>query len=69
MSYAYPDICADILEGRPLDGKKVCRSCGYCDVAPAFGLRSGCYTRDEFYRGSDDHKRLLAAIKESRGGA
>jgi NADPH2 dehydrogenase len=65
MSYAYPDICADILEGRPLQRRRCCRSCGYCDVAPAFGFRSGCYALDDFYHRSEDYKLLLAAIKES----
>jgi NADPH2 dehydrogenase len=68
MSYAYPDICADILAGRPVQRKRVCRSCGYCDVAPAFGLRSGCYALDDFYHDSPDHRLLRTAIKESRGG-
>ncbi len=50
LSFSYPDICADILAGRPLQQKRICTTCGYCDVAPGFGVGSGCYTLDEFYR-------------------
>jgi 2,4-dienoyl-CoA reductase-like NADH-dependent reductase (Old Yellow Enzyme family) len=69
MSYAYPDIVADVLDGRPVETKRCCRSCGFCDVAPAFGLRSGCYALDPFYRAAPDWEQLKLAVKNAGGEA
>ena len=50
MVLSYPDICADTLEGRPLDRRRICRTFGDCTNAPRHGLISGCYPLDDFYR-------------------
>jgi len=64
MSFSYPDICADVLEGRPLQRKRICTTCGYCDIAPAFAQPSGCYTLDEFYRKRPERQVLRQAARE-----
>jgi len=50
MTLAYPEMCADLLEGRPLQRKRICRSFSDCTNAPRQGLVSGCYPLDEFYK-------------------
>ncbi len=63
LSFSYPDICADILEGRPLQKKRMCTTCGYCDIAPGLGVSSGCYLLDDFYRQRPEFEVLRRAIK------
>jgi len=49
MVLAYPELPADLLAGRPLDRKRVCRTFSDCTTAPRKGLPSGCYPLDPFY--------------------
>jgi 2,4-dienoyl-CoA reductase-like NADH-dependent reductase (Old Yellow Enzyme family) len=49
MVLAYPELPADVLAGRPLDRKRVCRTFSDCTTAPRKGLPSGCYPLDPFY--------------------
>ncbi|MFN2226797.1 MAG: NADH:flavin oxidoreductase [Anaerolineae bacterium] len=62
MLLAYPEFAADVLAGRPLDRRRLCRTFSDCTTAPRHGLVSGCYPLDPFYEGQDDGRRL-AAIK------
>ena len=50
MVLSYPELPADVLAGRPLDRKRICRTFSECTTAPRKGLVSGCYPLDEFYR-------------------
>jgi NADPH2 dehydrogenase len=50
MVLTYPEICADVLEGKPLQRKRICRTFSDCTTAPRNGLVSGCYPLDEFYK-------------------
>jgi 2,4-dienoyl-CoA reductase-like NADH-dependent reductase (Old Yellow Enzyme family) len=50
MVLPYPEICADVLEGRPLQRKRLCRTLSECTTAPRHGMVSGCYPLDPFYR-------------------
>jgi NADPH2 dehydrogenase len=47
---SYPEIVADILSGKPLDKKRICRTFSDCTTAPRHGLVSGCYALDDFYK-------------------
>jgi NADPH2 dehydrogenase len=49
MVLSYPDLAADVLAGRPLDRKRICRTFSDCTTAPRKGLPSGCYPLDPFY--------------------
>ena len=69
MALSYPDIVADIIAGRPLQTKRLCDACSWCDISPGFGTVSGCYTHDEFYRGLPGYERLKRAVKEARSEA
>ena len=55
---SYPDLPADVLSGRPLKRKSVCRTFSDCTTAPRMGLVSGCYPLDGFYTAHEDAIRL-----------
>jgi NADPH2 dehydrogenase len=50
MALSYHDLCADLLAGRPLQRKRLCRTFSDCTTAPRNGLISGCYPLDPFYK-------------------
>ena len=62
MALSYPDMPADIIEGKALDRKRVCRTFSDCTTAPRNGLISGCYPLDNFYKGLPEAD-ILKAIK------
>lgn len=50
MILSYPEMPADILTGKPLQRKRICRTFSDCTTAPRSGLVSGCYPLDDFYK-------------------
>jgi 2,4-dienoyl-CoA reductase-like NADH-dependent reductase (Old Yellow Enzyme family) len=60
MLLAYPSLLLDVVEGRPLQRKSVCRTFSDCTTAPRAGLPSGCYPLDPHYRESEDANKLKA---------
>jgi len=67
MVLSYPDLPADVLVGRPLVARKVCRTFSDCTTAPRNGLVSGCYPLDPFYKDSPQRVELAAIKKAMRG--
>ena len=61
---SYPDLPADVLEGRPLKTKLFCRTFSDCTTGPRNGLVSGCYPLDPFYV-SHPHAARLKALKKA----
>ncbi len=64
MVLSYPEMPKDVLAGRPLQRKKVCRTFSDCTTAPRKGLPSGCYPLDPFYAERPEAIRLKE-IKEA----
>jgi 2,4-dienoyl-CoA reductase-like NADH-dependent reductase (Old Yellow Enzyme family) len=62
MVLAYPTLPLDVISGRELDRKKICRTFSDCTTAPRNGLPSGCYPLDVFYKTSENAV-LLKEIK------
>ncbi len=62
MVLTYPEMPADVLAGRVLDRKRICRTFSDCTTAPRNGLVSGCYPLDDYYKNSPEAE-LLKAIK------
>jgi NADPH2 dehydrogenase len=62
MMLSYPDLAADVLEGRSLTRKLVCRTFSDCTTGPRLGLVSGCYPLDPFYV-AHPHAPLLKEAK------
>ncbi len=58
MMLAYPELPRDVLEGKPLQTKRLCRTFSDCTTAPRNGLPSGCYPLDEAYKRSSYAQRL-----------
>ncbi len=58
MVLAYPEFPADVLAGRPLARKRLCRTFSDCTTAPRNGLVSGCYPLDPFYKHRPEAKSL-----------
>jgi len=63
MVLTYPEICADVLDGKSLARKKICRTLSDCTTAPRNGLVSGCYPLDKFYKERPEAELL----KEAKG--
>ena len=57
MVLSYPEMPADVLAGRPLRRKQVCRTFSDCTTAPRHGMVSGCFPLDPHY------KRLPEAVR------
>jgi 2,4-dienoyl-CoA reductase-like NADH-dependent reductase (Old Yellow Enzyme family) len=58
MILSYPDIAADVLSGKSLDRRRICRTFSDCTTAPRKGLVSGCYPLDHFYKERPEAQRL-----------
>jgi 2,4-dienoyl-CoA reductase-like NADH-dependent reductase (Old Yellow Enzyme family) len=65
MVLSYPDLPADVLAGRPLQRKRICRTFSDCTTGPRLGLVSGCYPLDPLYLEHPDGVRLKAFKKET----
>ncbi len=50
MILSYPELPADVISGRPLDRRRVCRTFSECTTGPRNGLVSGCFPLDDFYK-------------------
>jgi 2,4-dienoyl-CoA reductase-like NADH-dependent reductase (Old Yellow Enzyme family) len=71
MVLSYPELPADVLAGRPLQRKQVCRTFSDCTTGPRLGLVSGCYPLDPFYVSHPDAEKLkaLKAGSDAAGGS
>jgi 2,4-dienoyl-CoA reductase-like NADH-dependent reductase (Old Yellow Enzyme family) len=68
MVLSYPDLPADVLAGRELDRRKLCRTFSDCTTAPRAGLVSGCYPLDEHYKAMPQRLELAKVKKAVRTG-
>ena len=58
MVLSYPELPADVLAGRPLARKRICRTFSDCTTAPRNGMVSGCYPLDPFYKERPEREAL-----------
>jgi 2,4-dienoyl-CoA reductase-like NADH-dependent reductase (Old Yellow Enzyme family) len=69
MVLSYPELPLDVIQGRELKHKRICRTFSDCTTAPRNGLPSGCYPLDSFYKESEmggELKRIKAAKRAIR---
>ncbi len=66
MMLAYPELPRDILQNKPLQKKRCCRTFSDCTTAPRNGIVSGCYPLDAFYKKSPQFKQLAAVKKPAQ---
>ncbi len=64
MVLSYPEMAADVLAGRPLQRKQICRTFSDCTTAPRNGMVSGCYPLDPFYKTRPEADRLAELKRE-----
>lgn len=60
LMLSYPHFPADVLAGRPLQTRLLCRTFSDCTTAPRNGLVSGCYPLDKAYVVRPEAKQLKA---------
>ncbi len=65
MMLCYPNLPADVLDGKGMDRKRLCRTFSDCTTAPRKGLVSGCYPLDGFYGQRPEAIQLKRLKKES----
>ena len=58
MVLTYPELLSDVVAGKPIDHKRICRTFSDCTTAPRNGLPSGCYPLDEHYKKSEHAGRM-----------
>jgi len=66
MVLSYPELPLDVITGRPLARKRICRPFGHWHTAPRKGLPSGCYPLDESYKATDFATQLKEIKKPSK---
>jgi 2,4-dienoyl-CoA reductase-like NADH-dependent reductase (Old Yellow Enzyme family) len=69
MVLSYPQLPLDVISGRVLQHKRICRTFSDCTTAPRNGLISGCYPLDEHYKQSPAGAQLKEIKAAARGGA
>ncbi|MDC0284035.1 NADH:flavin oxidoreductase, partial [Mariniblastus sp.] len=62
MVLSYPELPADVLAGKLMTRKKVCRTFSDCTTAPRNGIVSGCFPLDPYYK-TRSEKKLLDRLK------
>jgi 2,4-dienoyl-CoA reductase-like NADH-dependent reductase (Old Yellow Enzyme family) len=67
MVLSYPTLPADLLDGRPLDTRHLCRTFSDCTTGPRNGVVSGCYPLDEHYKAMPERAQVAAAKKAMPG--
>lgn len=69
MVLSYPALPADVLAGRGLSTKRVCRTFSDCTTAPRQGLRSGCYPLDDHYKSLEPDAGAMRGLRRGAGPA
>jgi 2,4-dienoyl-CoA reductase-like NADH-dependent reductase (Old Yellow Enzyme family) len=59
MTLAYPELPGDVLAGRPLRTKLLCRTFSDCTTAPRNGMISGCFPLDPYYKQMPERRELI----------
>jgi 2,4-dienoyl-CoA reductase-like NADH-dependent reductase (Old Yellow Enzyme family) len=63
MALSYPELPADVLAGKQLRRRLLCRTFSDCTTAPRHGMVSGCYPIDEAYKNTPEAARVAALKK------
>jgi NADPH2 dehydrogenase len=66
MVLSYPEFADDVLKGRPLVRRTVCRTFSDCTTGPRNGMISGCFPLDPFYKARPERE-VVAAIRRRAG--
>jgi NADPH2 dehydrogenase len=64
MVLSYWDLPADVIDGKEVARKRICRTFSDCTTAPRNGIVSGCYPLDPFYKGRPEAQQLAVVKKQ-----
>ena len=67
MVLSYPELPLDVVRGKVLQHKRICRTFSDCTTAPRNGLPSGCYPLDSYYKKSEPGQELKQIKAAARG--
>jgi 2,4-dienoyl-CoA reductase-like NADH-dependent reductase (Old Yellow Enzyme family) len=65
---SYPELPRDVIHGRAMPKKLVCRTFSDCTTAPRNGLLSGCFPLDDHYKSHPAAAELKSAKASARKG-
>ncbi len=68
MVLSYPELPADVLAGRKMPRKFICRTFSECTSAPRNGMISGCFPLDPFYRERPEREQLAKVLGKGSSG-
>lgn len=63
---SYPDLPRDVLAGRQLQRKRICRTFSDCTTGPRNGMLSGCFPLDPYYKAMPEAQRVKDLNKANR---
>jgi 2,4-dienoyl-CoA reductase-like NADH-dependent reductase (Old Yellow Enzyme family) len=66
MILSYPEFPADVLAGKILARRRICRTFSDCTTAPRNHLVSGCYPLDKYYQQIPDYAVLMEKKKAAK---
>ncbi len=66
MVLSYPQLPADVLAGKPMARKLICRTFSECTTAPRNGMVSGCYPLDPFYKARPEREKIQQLKAEAK---
>lgn len=66
MMLSYPELIADVLAGRSLKRKRICRNFSDCTTASRNGMISGCYPLDAHDKKFPQLVRLTQVKKDAK---
>lgn len=66
IALSYPHLPNDVLAGKTLARRLVCRTFSDCTTAPRAGLVSGCYPLDPFYKDRPERVELAAVKRRTK---
>ncbi len=63
MVLSYPELPADVLAGKSMNRKKICRTFSECTTGPRNGMISGCFPLDPFYKVMPERQQIVELKK------
>jgi 2,4-dienoyl-CoA reductase-like NADH-dependent reductase (Old Yellow Enzyme family) len=66
IALSYPDLPADVLDGKTLRRQAFCRTFSDCTTGPRLGMVSGCYPLDPFYEARPEATEIRQVRVSSR---
>lgn len=66
MVLSYPQLPADVLQGKTMQRKLFCRTFSDCTTAPRNGVVSGCYPLDSHYKQMPEYEQVMEIKKAAR---